>query len=260
MATVIIRPASDTYIAPGTINSDSGTSNLYSYVNEETLDTGGYITNTGAGSVSQVRFSWTSSGLTSETINKITVVAYGYTYFDYLYDGGYVSMGSGYPLSYDLTTNPETSSAWTVSDLNNLDAGIRFQHSDNKEYPIAFQLYIEVDYTASSGPTYTLECSSGSFVLTGQSAGLLHNRILSVDSGAFDLTGQDAGLLHNRVLFAGSGAFVLAGDDVGLTFGIIIITPDERAYVILIENRTKLIDTEVRIFTIPADNRTEVIT
>ena len=60
--------------------------------------------------------------------------------------------------------------------------------------------------------TYTLTTSTGSFVLTGNAAGLLAGRKLSAQAGAFVLTGNAAALVAARRLPAQTGAFVLTGN------------------------------------------------
>jgi hypothetical protein len=61
-----------------------------------------------------------------------------------------------------------------------------------------------------------LTAAFGTFSLTGQATGLLASRLLDAAFGAFNLTGQDAGLLTSRLLTAESGTFTLAGQDAGL--------------------------------------------
>ena len=77
---------------------------------------------------------------------------------------------------------------------------------------------IWVPVSAGGGPTYTLAGDSGAFTLTGQDAGLAHNRVLAADSGSFALAGQDAALAFNRAMVAASGSFSLAGQDATLTY------------------------------------------
>lgn len=70
----------------------------------------------------------------------------------------------------------------------------------------------------SSGPTYTLTADSASFALTGQTAGLAFNRVLSASSAGYTLSGQTAGLSFNRVLAADSASYSLNGQAVTLTY------------------------------------------
>lgn len=63
---------------------------------------------------------------------------------------------------------------------------------------------------------YALTAEAGSFVLTGQDAGLRHDYVLSAETGSFVLTGQDAGVSRNVPLASEVGTFVLTGQDAGL--------------------------------------------
>lgn len=95
----------------------------------------------------------------------------------------------------------------------------------------------------SEGEALSLLASAGSFVLSGQEAGLRWDRVLVAEAGSFVLSGQSAdlryasgetldaeagefvvsgqaaGLRWDRVLVAEAGSFVLSGQDAELTVG-----------------------------------------
>lgn len=71
-----------------------------------------------------------------------------------------------------------------------------------------------VEYTEAG---YTLDADAGAYTLTGQAAGLLAARVLTLDAGEYALTGQAAGLLAARLLAADAGEYALTGQDPGLT-------------------------------------------
>lgn len=158
MATVIIRPSADDSKVT-ILNSSGNTNNLYSYVDEETLDTGDYIYSPSGGfSTIYAQFEWTSSGLTDETINSIKIwINAGNNVWDfYLEDNANqgdinTSEGSNY-YSLTLTTNPLTSNAWTVNEIENLLAGVNCFQSFKSTYRL-YQMYIVVDYTEAEEAT-----------------------------------------------------------------------------------------------------------
>ena len=71
--------------------------------------------------------------------------------------------------------------------------------------------------TAAAGGSYSLTCSAGSYLLTGQSVGLLASRSLAVAQGSYTLTGQDVALLRLYTLTAAQGSYSLSGQAVALT-------------------------------------------
>jgi hypothetical protein len=75
---------------------------------------------------------------------------------------------------------------------------------------------IGADEYVSGGGGYTLTASSGSMTLTGQSASLLFDRILSAGAGSVVLSGQDVSLLRDALLAAEAGAYALTGQDASL--------------------------------------------
>lgn len=165
MATTIIRPISD-YSISNWKNSDDGNTNIYSYVDEETLSLLDYAYSVDPGAGKELLFNF--SDITNGTINKITL------YFTVVYSGGYDGNGkmariyinstnydytpvlvSDNTFKVEISTNPNTSLAFTVSDINSLIAG--FFHSSGSSKAVRtelYQYYIEVDYTVPA-PTIT---------------------------------------------------------------------------------------------------------
>ena len=64
--------------------------------------------------------------------------------------------------------------------------------------------------------SYTLSANSGSYSLTGQTAGLLKNSLVSCSAGSYTLTGTDAGVFYNHVVTIDSGSYTLSLTDAGL--------------------------------------------
>jgi hypothetical protein len=158
MATVIIRPTSDVYRG-GCTDQDGGTSNLYSVIDETVLYTGDYIKSPSGISLF-IRFNFSSSGLTNETINKITFNFYvnnkstsrGLVYLNstnYYTDISSQSTTDPEFVSLELEKNPYTESAWTVSDINSIDAGVSMTEG-SKHTNKVYQLWIEVDYISAT--------------------------------------------------------------------------------------------------------------
>ena len=70
-----------------------------------------------------------------------------------------------------------------------------------------------------SGPqVYTLTAEPGSYVYTGQTAGLLHHRLVSAGVGSYSYSGEDASLLKLYSLAAGVSSYSLAGMAIGLLY------------------------------------------
>jgi hypothetical protein len=58
-----------------------------------------------------------------------------------------------------------------------------------------------------------IQCNAGSYALTGQDAGLINDQILQGNAGSYTLTGQDAGLDYDQLLNCEAGSFTLTGND-----------------------------------------------
>lgn len=75
---------------------------------------------------------------------------------------------------------------------------------------------------AAGGGAYSLTAESGSYALTGQSAGLLASRALAAEQGSYALTGQDVALNRGYVVAAEQGSYALTGQDAGLLRGLLL--------------------------------------
>ena len=60
---------------------------------------------------------------------------------------------------------------------------------------------------------YVLTATTGTFTLTGNSAGLTQSKILPASTGSFALTGNDASVTVQRKIVADPGSFTLTGND-----------------------------------------------
>lgn len=111
--------------------------------------------------------------------------------------------GTGKPHDYSIDANGFLRHATTP------DAG-----------PFEFGGSTAPDNPDVGGVTYTLTADAGSFAVSGQGAGLLHDRALVASAGSFATSGQDATLSYGAVirLTAESGQFSLTGQSVALTW------------------------------------------
>jgi hypothetical protein len=161
--TTIIRPDGQGAYSAWT---KSGCTYGWQCVDEVTANTTDYIYKAGVGTET---FTFQNVSIpVNRTINSITLYYYGEDYFSggnyYLSFKPMVRIGSTNYLgswktfsdtwsykSYTMTTNPSTGSAWTVSQLNDLQAGIygyTFRMGDEYVYgggKLA-QMYVLVDY------------------------------------------------------------------------------------------------------------------
>lgn len=111
-----------------------------------------------------------------------------------------------------------TGSTFDTTGLS-VDDDIKFQSrgTNNGDYDPAEDTDSSNTITlVSSGPTYTLSCTNGSFTLTGQSTGLVCSRNIAATQGTFTLSGQAVSLTAARKIAAGQGSFALTGQDVDL--------------------------------------------
>ena len=125
------------------------------------------------------------------------------------------SAGSGFNLLATHTGNaigPKL--GFAVEDQLNVTSG-----------PIAatFSLSLSQDWSAcvaTFAALSTLQAGEGSYVLTGKSAGLYHDRVIVAAEGVYTQTGQSAGLTANvGTLTASEGVYALTGDSAGLYHG-----------------------------------------
>ena len=75
---------------------------------------------------------------------------------------------------------------------------------------------------SAGGGAYSLTAESGSYALTGQSAGLLASRALAAEQGSYALTGQGVALNRGYVVAAEQGSYALTGQDAGLLRGLLL--------------------------------------
>lgn len=156
-ATLTIRPNTQGYYSGWTnFGCSSGTSE-WQCVDENPANTTDYLY-TSSKNVYE-SFAFEDTGLTTETINSVTLYFYGQKYSDTRYRfqplvrasstnylGSLISLTSSYAsYSQTYTTNPATGSAWTIAQVNGLEAGMK-SYSTNYGGKIA-QVYAVVDYS-----------------------------------------------------------------------------------------------------------------
>lgn len=76
--------------------------------------------------------------------------------------------------------------------------------------------------TAVYGDSYyglvLLDCSAGSYTITGGDATFLYSQAIQGNAGNYTLTGQDAGLINDQVLQGNAGSYTLTGADARLDY------------------------------------------
>lgn len=156
-STITLRPNAQGYYSAWTNSGCNSGSYEWQCVDEDPANTGDNLY-TSSKSVAE-SFGFTDTGLTNEVINSVTLYYYGQRYSssryqfqplirasstDYL--GSVKTLTASYALySQTYTTNPATSSAWTIAEVNALEAGMK-SYSANYGGTIA-QIYAVVDYT-----------------------------------------------------------------------------------------------------------------
>ena len=63
-----------------------------------------------------------------------------------------------------------------------------------------------------------LNCSAGSYSITGGNATFLYNQSVQGNAGSYTLTGQNAGLINNQLLRGNAGSYALTGQDATLDY------------------------------------------
>jgi hypothetical protein len=181
-STLTLRPNGQGYYSAWTNSGCGSGSSEYQCVNEDPANTSSNL-QTNSKSVAE-SFAFDDTGLTTETINSVTLYYYGAYYSssryqfqplirasstDYL--GTTKSLTSSYATySQTYNTNPATGSAWTIAQVNALEAGMK---SYSASYGgIIAQMYAIVDYN----PPDTCSDSDGGFAYTvfGQVTGNLN--------------------------------------------------------------------------------------
>ena len=82
-------------------------------------------------------------------------------------------------------------------------------------------------YTITGGDatflySQAIQGDAGSYAITGGSASFLYDQVVTGNAGAYDITGQTAGLLHDSVLSAAAGQYTLTGNDAQLEYDQIL--------------------------------------
>lgn len=158
-ASVTIRPDGQGYRKGWGVYGCSGGTSEWDCVDEDPYDTDDYLKNTGT---AKETFTFDDTGLSSETINSVTMYYYAMWHnkvanscFSAMTRSGSTDYISGAQMcvndswqykSHVYSTNPATSSAWTVSEVDNLEAGMR-STNPNGGGRVA-QVYAVVDYNA----------------------------------------------------------------------------------------------------------------
>lgn len=177
MATKIIRPTGDDYNASMS-DQDGGTTDLYSTIDESTASDLDYVKNSAPFGGCLLYLEFEAHGLLAgDTINSLKFCLRIYSDANAIcynrivtnsatYDSAGVSDNGSYQnYSYTYNENPDTSEAWTVSeltDLCNADADLRagiYILIDNSTSRVS-QYYIEIDYTEAYKKFGTITWSS----------------------------------------------------------------------------------------------------
>ena len=90
-----------------------------------------------------------------------------------------------------------------------------------------------VKYFAAGGGGYNLLADTGSFALTGSTAGLITARSVVTDSGSFVVTGNSTDLVRAQRITVDPGSLVLVGSDATLTkttVGAFTLTADSGSF------------------------------
>jgi hypothetical protein len=161
MATIIFRPQSD--VTSDTVGNDGGTSNLYSYIDEEIADdTTTYLNCSG---IFDYITSFGNGNNNSGVINNIKFVyrarASGslFLHFRYYYNTSEYSdvlIETGFEwttlTTSGITLNPVTGLPWVWDDIQNLQFGFDGETAGKGQVYVT-QVYLEVDYTNGEGDT-----------------------------------------------------------------------------------------------------------
>lgn len=253
MATTIIRPISDIGRNTYVVGTNGETTNLYSFIDEDTLSISDYLKSNSNGTELLTKFNFTSLP-NNAVINSITVNGYvgadkGTSslnlYFKDVtlpYDSAYgyeVGSMDAPPVatlfSKEFTINPYTTSEWTIEDLS--DIGFSFGTRGNAIFHL-YQLYIEVDYTVVTPYDFYLWSANtlpwqlslpwqyqngwgiigtvANYVITGVNTIFtrLINLLTSVTS--YSITGINAILSRLRNLLTGVTSYTISGVNVNL--------------------------------------------
>ena len=167
MSTLTLRPSGDSSISINIVTPTSPGTH-YTAVDESVLDEADYVQESSVAATKDDLY--TLPDHTSETgiINSVKVYAQvktvdvqnptGHGYCDVIIKMGIITYAAGLNYhgnsslqSYTWTTNPNTSAAWTWTNIDDLVAGVRLScwwgGKLDQCFSQAFQVYVEVDYT-----------------------------------------------------------------------------------------------------------------
>jgi len=168
-----LRPTSDS-----DVNLDSTAGDNYTEVDEDPINLADYVSESGVAGYTKDLYGMGDSGVGTGTINSVTVVWSGYGYKPWFNPGGgnikpTVKMGgteydgSEKELSFDWASgdlysqtwneNPNTSSAWTWANIDDLIAGIQIKSYDAASVTAVTQFYVIVDYTVEGGASLSAD-------------------------------------------------------------------------------------------------------
>lgn len=154
-ATLTIRPNGAGYYS---VWSSAGCTNDWECVDEATPSTSDYVY--ASKNNYKETFAFTDTGLSTGTINSITLYYYAKYYSstkkqfepmirsgstDYYAGSAFTATSSYATYSKTYATNPATGSAWTIAEVDALQAGMRTYTSGGGAY--VAQVYAVVDYT-----------------------------------------------------------------------------------------------------------------
>jgi len=168
MATEILRPDGDTYNQSDKWHCSTG-SDLYALIDEVTADDNDYVYDDDAltpqgGYRFRCSLSAPVNVSDGDTINSIRVYWRGRSVngaadaIPFLYNGSNVDGTKVVDLGTSFVTRNEIiGSGWEYADLASLEVGVNYDGGDGKNGQIEIsQLYVEIDYTAGSGPSIRL--------------------------------------------------------------------------------------------------------
>lgn len=228
-ATVTRNPTSDENV----VGTWSGTANSRWTLVDDYPDTGGTdILTTSATGGGQITFGFSAFSLPSIATSISVIVDYydrkngsqscnigarlkiGGSYFNAATHNP--TNGSIVQRSDTFATNPATSSAWTPSDVNGIQA-FGVNSTDSSPSVDITSIQLRVVYTGD----YPLNAAPGSFVLTESDMTFVWQHVLAANAAGFSLSGAPAGLKYNTDAtdFPGLVAWHDASQETGFTNG-----------------------------------------
>lgn len=122
----------------------------------------------------------------------------------------------------DWLTNPETSAAWTIDELNGIGVGgidtwrLRTYGGNAGVTMYVSEYALIADYEEAGGTDYPLEIASGAVTIAGTAVVLKAARKMASASGAVTTDGTATGLLAKRIMASAAGAVTTDGTATGL--------------------------------------------